>query len=844
VLLGAVAGTVPGSGPIGFVGVVPNTAEEYTRTTLTIAGTGFDRFTMVSIGGIDCWWRVVDSATQITVVLPPKLRDGSYSIVVTGLDGGDTGAGVLTLTAHAWDVYVDTNAAGGGNGTLATPWNTWASVPSTSNLDIGIKRGSVFREEISHKAPGQTIGAYGATGAMPVVYGSTELTSWVAAPVSGDILGSIGTFEGTWTGTPAAPPGGWVVTNAASGGVTESATAHSGTKAVLFTNGTGGQTSWIDNDGVITLTAGVTYTLKGWHRRLAGTTNDLRFSLREHTDRGGGLRYLQTDGTWAATASVLHTITGITSGYTQFDSSGIVTITAPTTGTYRLRIQPDGSANGQILLDDLTLEGPGESTTTWYANYAIAPSHVIQFDDAGDWNVDTTTWLARTASLAEVLAEAGTWYLDTTNTRVYVRTTNSVHPDGYRIESSVRPRCIQTGGHINCTTFGIRAAFSYNYAINGQQFGSDPITGWTVKGCEVWGCYREGIKADCSADSTTSTGILISGCSTYLNGLKGQELYGQADGGIIEYGRSTWDGCNTNSFTSPTSRVSAAGDSRAGFDIISSDLSVLDSTTSVERADGAIVRYCEASDVAMRANTASGVTGTGIWADHPGADVIIEWNRSHGNKSRAINGEVSNYAIHIRRNLVWDQKSSVVSDQTGIILSRSANGSTIYHNTIVDAELGIWAQSFQNAAGDAGGFTNNSVRNNIVASCTVDYRILDGAANGNYVTGGAGGTGSGNVYDYNLIGVDRTDMATVRTSGYNGATSTPDTLAALRAAVPAVGTHHVQTADPLFVSTTPGELGFLMLEAASPARNAGVAIAGVNDGYVGAAPDLGAYEYV
>jgi hypothetical protein len=56
----------------------------------------------------------------------------------------------------------------------------------------------------------------------------------------------------------------------------------------------------------------------------------------------------------------------------------------------------------------------------------------------------------------------------------------------------------------------------------------------------------------------------------------------------------------------------------------------------------------------------------------------------------------------------------------------------------------------------------------------------------------------------------------------------------------AAGAHSI-SADPLFTNTTASSDDFHLLPA-SPCKNAGIAIAGVNDDYKGAAPDIGPYE--
>ena len=49
-------------------------------------------------------------------------------------------------------------------------------------------------------------------------------------------------------------------------------------------------------------------------------------------------------------------------------------------------------------------------------------------------------------------------------------------------------------------------------------------------------------------------------------------------------------------------------------------------------------------------------------------------------------------------------------------------------------------------------------------------------------------------------------------------------------------------ANPLFVGSGGGGLNY-RIQSGSPARNAGVVLAGYTDGYEGVAPDIGAYEY-
>ena len=61
------------------------------------------------------------------------------------LKGGSAGVSVVTP-----DYYVDSNAAGGGDGSLATPYNAFADLPALSANDvIAIKSNSIFYESLS-----------------------------------------------------------------------------------------------------------------------------------------------------------------------------------------------------------------------------------------------------------------------------------------------------------------------------------------------------------------------------------------------------------------------------------------------------------------------------------------------------------------------------------------------------------------------------------------------------------------------------------------------------------------------------------------------------------------------
>lgn len=88
---------------------------------------------------------------------------------------------LLALTVGAADYYVDGNAAGGGDGSVGTPWNAIASISGlTTGDNLYFKRGSVVTGQLTVSWSGSAsnlqsvIGAYG-SGDRPIIDGSSGL---------------------------------------------------------------------------------------------------------------------------------------------------------------------------------------------------------------------------------------------------------------------------------------------------------------------------------------------------------------------------------------------------------------------------------------------------------------------------------------------------------------------------------------------------------------------------------------------------------------------------------------------------------------------------------------------
>jgi len=172
----------------------------------------------------------------------------------------------------------------------------------------------------------------------------------------------------------------------------------------------------------------------------------------------------------------------------------------------------------------------------------------------------------------------------------------------------------------------------------------------------------------------------------------------------------------------------------------------------------------------------------------------------------------------------------------------------LYRNRVVNCRYSVYL------AGDAGvvytgllvahnTFANTSAQQgNIYAALpvagTFENNIYHGPSDTSYLIALAAGVTSGKTLtqDYELVGANRA-------AGFNLNGTTYATLATYLAATNAASTHGV-VGNPLFVAAP----GNLTLGSGSPAIDAGMVIAGINDGtagstrYLGAAPDLGYAE--
>jgi hypothetical protein len=187
-----------------------------------------------------------------------------------------------------------------------------------------------------------------------------------------------------------------------------------------------------------------------------------------------------------------------------------------------------------------------------------------------------------------------------------------------------------------------------------------------------------------------------------------------------------------------------------------------------------------------------------------GGRIDHNWIHDPANVANGIHFDNGTYDVSVDHNVIWGLKGTgdVNHGGNGINFGGHNNAppagsnlpyltGVLYNNTIVSGDNYTVFNYFAAAADDA----HMTLRNN----------ILDG------------NQPAGQTFGYVPGGTPVQDHDLVTLFGYDG-----------------------KPPDPQFIDPASSNFG---LQSSSPAVNAGVAITGITDGYVGAAPDEGAYEY-
>ncbi len=413
----------------------------------------------------------------------------------------------------------------------------------------------------------------------------------------------------------------------------------------------------------------------------------------------------------------------------------------------------------------------------------------------------------------------GRAYYDSGNSRLYVRTVEDTSPSGHTIEAGTRTNGIAISGKQNIALSGIEVRGAKEAGI----YATGNVTGLTVDGILSTLNYYEGLFITEFVE-TISNVIVQNSTFSYNNasGFRGEVFQGAPGWKILNNvannnslklansGRFQWSaGIFIYANESPIEVPGGPPSSNSGPDMVSGNIA----------HDNGIGAEQEAYSWYSQ--------GLGIWMDTTRGATVTH-NTVYNNSGPGLHIE-KNINSTVTYNLAYNNLLNHPSSyaHTGNIMvsgadERGTSGVKLYHNT----SYGSSYPFFFTLASGTQLFSDMIVKNNIGVGGTLGNLYVGSGADNN------GTNGSGNIYEYNSFGPEAAGF--IKWGGV-----AKNTYSSWEAAYG--GNTHSMQSDPQL--TDPGSANFT-LRAGSPAINAGVVLSGINDGYSGSAPDLGAFEYI
>lgn len=396
----------------------------------------------------------------------------------------------------------------------------------------------------------------------------------------------------------------------------------------------------------------------------------------------------------------------------------------------------------------------------------------------------------------KALLIAGSWWYDSDNDRVYMRTSGDDNPSGYTIERSARPYSILISGKNYITIDGIEATKAKTDGIRWEN-GSHKII---IQNCNANLNYRDGIKMYADEGYINNTGI-IQDCETSYNGRNGIVIGDRSDNQTIRRNH-VHHNCTIKTYNF-TAGIKGYGRRSNNY-------------------------FIEENLVCFQGLRQKGDRGHGIWVDTMGSGGFIRKNRVYNNNLGGIFIEsTSNTGVYY--NLVYNNPIG------GIIIAvggggEDTNNNKVYNNTVYgknDSDIGLMLFGEK---GCSNCFNNNIITNNIVVNAATIMSAKFGGDND-------GDMGSGNIYSNNCFGVEFSNFIEF---GHNAFKSAYDAWENAYG-----GSTNSVAADPLFKNIDAVEFG---LRLNSPCIDAGQNV-GLSSDFAnnhvpqGESADIGAFEY-
>lgn len=743
--------------------------------------------------------------------------------------------------------YVDPAGSDSAAGnTAASAWQTISKVNGASlkpGTRVLFKRGGTWREKLL-PATGVSVSNYGASGALPAIYGSdliTGLTQEAAAAEQAGSLASANFDDGTLNSTTA---------DTAFGGTFSASTDHarSGTFSMKFVgNGT-------DNRGLRYVSYTAATSGEELHFFVAiwvangqlKNSSELRIGhwqngstavgfISLYTDSSGNVAQITVNGNGTNAGGLMVNQAAIGSQFTMgaWNTIEVKLIVSATVGgstayvngvqagtsAYTLNTSGGVGANRLEIGSDSFGTGLVSGGAVYYDDIKVGNTPIslqLQGTDNHIWTGSVTTqpaqlFVAGTRGLqvasAAAVTSTGEWYWASNTLTVWAPTTSGTQPV---LESSTRDYCVDFGNHDNVTISNLALFNAAQACVASIGTANRP----TMRNLSITGAFIEGIYAgntgvnqvnglldhvtvtDCGGSGIGLVGLLggnwkiVSPVISFCGRLHDQQTGGNArqqfSAGIKVWGNAVSGGVGPMVISNPT---------------------ITDMTPQFD------------------AGTLPGSRCVGIWMDH-----IV----SPTGRVQIINPVIArcnSHGLYLEKTMNHDvirplvTACGVVDFRGGICVECNNNptgdssGNKIYNPTVYG---GYWPFMYNWSGG--GNLTNNEVHNLISVGGGNPQQLYASANAGN-----DGTHSSGNIVSHFCIGADSSNFISWNGTQYS-------TMAAFLAAV--AGATNGVSGNPLLASP-PGDC---TLQSGSPCINAGEVITGVTDGYLGAAPDLGYAE--
>jgi hypothetical protein len=420
----------------------------------------------------------------------------------------------------------------------------------------------------------------------------------------------------------------------------------------------------------------------------------------------------------------------------------------------------------------VTVLGPGSSLH--YQPYLFAPMQV--FEDG----IRLSEIFTDSSSLA-----AGQWYLDTTNSRIWVRLSGDDRPESHVIEASQRDVGIEVNNHAYITISDLQTedAITSGIYIDASSCG---VLDFSVSSNHIISRvisrnnYYDGITICASADDSVTSSTVA------YNGKEGLLL--EIPENLVIDGNTVHD--NDQLYVS----ISGPYTTAAGIEVCGNSPNLL---------------------VQNNLIYSNGILGTqmragGITLDNTGTGSVIRYNKIYSNNKDGIELDADSEDI-VYGNIVYDNSNFGIrafADWQTTITNMQIYNNTAYGNNAGGIMLMGPSGSLK------GPCTNNAVINNIAVNSTNGPNLS--AQNGcDNRTDQYGNIGSGNVYTFNAFGGASKDF--IKWGG--NSESTYEAWEALAGNCGGTGCSHSVESDPLFTGVSTNDFA---LSPYSPAIGAGL----------------------